>query len=62
MEIKVPVLNKSNQEKKEEKELSKPVILTPDYVKKLNKQIEYNIRAREINTTPNSLTLKRNIR
>ena len=57
MEIKVRVLNGSSDKKEEEK--PKSTILTSAYVKKLNKQIEYNIQAREKNKTPDFFTLKR---
>ena len=58
MEIKVRVLNGSTDKKEEEKE-RQPVILTTEYVKSLNRQIEYNTQARELSTTPDSLSLKR---
>ena len=61
MEIKVRVLNGSS-DRKEEETKPKPTILTSAYVKRLNKQIEYNIQAREKNRTPDSFTLKRIIR
>ena len=61
MEIKVRVINGSSV-KKEEVEKPKSTILTSNYIKKLNKQIEDNVRARENSRTPDSLTLERIIR
>ena len=61
MEIKVRVFLNNAKEREEKKEF-KSVILTPEYVKKLNKQIEYNTLARKINNTTDTLTLKRIIR
>ena len=61
MEIKVRVINGSSV-KKEEVEKPKSTILTSNYIKKLNKQIEDNVRARENSRTPDPLTLERIIR
>ena len=61
MEIKVRVLNGSS-DKKEEETGHKATILTSAYIKRLNKQIEDNVRARVNSRTPDSLTLKRIIR
>ncbi len=62
MAIHVPVLNDSNHLKNTHKKIQKePVILTSDYVKRLNNQIAYNILKNQTNSQPDVLTLKKTI-
>lgn len=61
MTIRVRVLN--GYTKSIPKTLKKePVILTPEYVRRLNEQITYNILKNQINSQPDVFTLRKTIK
>ncbi len=62
MAIRVRVLNGFSRLKNTTTKVQKkPVILTPAYVRRLNKQIAYNIRKSQADSQPDVYTLKKTI-